>query len=65
MILATGSSKAAALKHAVEKGVNHMWTVSALQLHENALIVCDEDATLDLKVKTYKYFKVTQRFRSF
>lgn len=59
MILATGSSKAAALKYAVEKGVSHMWTVSALQLHNNALIVCDEDATGELKVKTYRYFKVS------
>ncbi|RHZ59692.1 hypothetical protein Glove_362g61 [Diversispora epigaea] len=29
-----------------------MWTVSAIQLHPNALIVCDEDATLELHVKT-------------
>ena len=34
-----------------------MWTVSALQLHPKALIVCDEDATLELHVKTVKYFK--------
>ncbi|QYO67968.1 hypothetical protein [Leptolyngbya sp. 7M] len=34
-----------------------MWTVSALQLHPHSIIVCDEDATLELKVKTVKYFK--------
>ena len=34
-----------------------MFTVSALQLHPRALIVCDEDATLELHVKTVKYFK--------
>jgi glucosamine-6-phosphate deaminase len=34
-----------------------MFTVSALQLHSKALIVCDEDATLELHVKTVKYFK--------
>jgi len=33
-----------------------MWTVSAIQLHEKALIACDEDATLELHVKTVKYF---------
>ncbi|KAK9762336.1 Glucosamine-6-phosphate isomerase (Glucosamine-6-phosphate deaminase) (GNPDA) (GlcN6P deaminase) [Basidiobolus ranarum] len=34
-----------------------MWTVSAIQLHRSALIVCDEDATHELHVKTVKYFK--------
>jgi glucosamine-6-phosphate deaminase len=57
MILAQGYSKAIALHHAIENGVNHMWTVSALQLHPKSIIVCDEDATLELKVKTVKYFK--------
>lgn len=56
--MATGTNKALAIKNALEKGINHMWTISALQLHSNALIVCDEDATRELKVKTYKYFKV-------
>ncbi len=54
MILAQGAAKAQAIHHAVEGCVNHMWTISALQLHPNALIVCDEDATLELKVKTVR-----------
>jgi hypothetical protein len=33
-----------------------MWTVSMLQMHRRACIVCDEDATMELKVKTVKYF---------
>ncbi|XP_063919969.1 glucosamine-6-phosphate isomerase-like isoform X2 [Zophobas morio] len=57
MILITGSHKAFALYKAIEEGVNHMWTISAFQLHPNTLMVCDEDATLELKVKTVKYFK--------
>ena len=57
MILAKGYHKALAVAHAIEEGVNHMWTVSALQLHPRAIIVCDEDVTLELKVKTVKYFK--------
>ncbi|XP_066261462.1 glucosamine-6-phosphate isomerase [Euwallacea similis] len=57
MILITGSHKAFALYKAIEEGVNHMWTVSAFQQHEHTLIICDEDATLELKVKTVKYFK--------
>jgi glucosamine-6-phosphate deaminase len=28
-----------------------------LQLHPRSIMVCDEDATLELKVKTVKYFK--------
>lgn len=57
MILVRGINKAIALCHAIEGGVNHMWTVSALQFHPKSIIVCDEDATLELKVKTVKYFK--------
>lgn len=34
-----------------------MWTVSAFQQHPRTVFVCDEDATLELKVKTVKYFK--------
>jgi glucosamine-6-phosphate deaminase len=57
MILITGSHKAFALYKAIEEGVNHMWTVSAFQMHPKATFVCDEDATLELRVKTVKYFK--------
>lgn len=57
LILVTGHNKARALHQAVEEGINHMWTISALQLHPNGLIVCDEDSTIELKVGTYKYFK--------
>lgn len=57
MILVTGHNKALALEAAVEGNVNHLWTVSALQLHPKSLIVCDEPATQELKVKTVKYFE--------
>ena len=56
MLLITGHNKAQALEAAVEGSVNHLWTVSALQLHSKAVIVCDEPATQELKVKTVKYF---------
>jgi len=59
MILITGVRKAFALYKAIEEGVNHMWTVSAFQQHPNTLMICDEDATMELRVKTVKYFKVT------
>ncbi|HUT30986.1 MAG TPA: glucosamine-6-phosphate deaminase [Sedimentisphaerales bacterium] len=57
MIIVNGHGKARALRHAIEGGVNHMWTVSALQMHPNGIIVCDEEATVELKVGTAKYFK--------
>ncbi len=57
LVIVNGHSKARALRHAVEEGVNHMWTISALQLHPKGIIVCDEEATSEIKVGTYKYFK--------
>ena len=57
MILISGASKAYALHMTIEEGMNHMWTVSALQNHRRFLCVCDEDATMELKVKTVRYFK--------
>nr|CAD7575325.1 unnamed protein product [Timema californicum] len=57
MILITGTHKAFALYKAIEEGVNHMWTVSAFQQHRHTIMICDEDATLELRVKTVKYFK--------
>lgn len=52
--IALGSRKAVALQKCIEGGVNHMWTLSALQLHRHSMIVCDEDATQELQVKTVK-----------
>lgn len=57
VILVTGHNKARALHEVVENGVNHMWTVSALQLHPRGMIVCDEASTAELKVGTANYFK--------
>jgi len=57
VIIISGYSKARALQKGVEEGVNHMWTVSMLQLHRKGLIVCDDESTMELKVGTVKYFK--------
>jgi glucosamine-6-phosphate deaminase len=57
IIIVGGHSKARALHQAVEGGVNHMWTVSALQMHPRAIIVCDDEATEELKVGTVRYFR--------
>ena len=61
VIVATGHSKSRALAETVEHGVNHMWTVSALQLHPKGIIVCDDAATMELKVGTVTYFKDIER----
>jgi glucosamine-6-phosphate deaminase len=57
LVLANGHAKARALKEAVEGGISQMWTITALQLHPKGIIVCDEAATVELKVGTYQYFK--------
>ncbi|MFC0180373.1 glucosamine-6-phosphate deaminase [Thorsellia kenyensis] len=61
MVLATGRQKALAVQAAVEGNVNHLWTISCLQLHPNAIIVCDEPAVMELRVKTLKYFQAQEK----
>ncbi|MCD6440350.1 MAG: glucosamine-6-phosphate deaminase [Candidatus Marinimicrobia bacterium] len=57
LVIINGYKKARALQKVVEEGVNHMWTVSMLQLHEHGIICCDGEATMEMKVGTVKYFK--------
>lgn len=57
LLIISGHNKARALRHCIEGGVDHAWTISALQLHPDGIIACDEDACGELKVDTYKYFK--------
>ncbi|URJ23490.1 glucosamine-6-phosphate deaminase [Blochmannia endosymbiont of Camponotus sp. C-003] len=57
IIIATGADKAIAVQAAIEGSVNHMWTISCLQLHPKSVLVCDESSTEELKIKTVKYFQ--------
>lgn len=57
VVIITGAHKALALQKCIEGGVNHMWTLSSLQMHPHLMLVVDEDATMELQVKTVKYFK--------
>lgn len=57
LLIVNGYNKARALKHGVEGGISQMWTISALQMHPKAIIVADENACMELKVSTYRYFK--------
>ncbi|ORY34267.1 putative glucosamine-6-phosphate isomerase [Naematelia encephala] len=61
VLVVTGQNKSLALSQMIEGGVNHMVTASALQTHPWALVVCDEDATSELRVKTVKYFKSIEK----
>jgi hypothetical protein len=54
VIIATGAAKAFAVKKCVEEGVSHMWTASCLQNHPCAMFVVDDDATLEMQMKTVK-----------
>ena len=56
LIIVNGHNKARALQQGVEGGVSQMWTITALQMHPKSIIVCDDAATAELKVGTYKYF---------
>ena len=56
LILINGHNKARALAATVEGPVSSKWTCSALQLHNGAIIACDEPACGELTVDTYKFF---------
>lgn len=60
LVLGFGSKKARAIQAAVEGGVSHYVTLSALQLHQNGIVLIDEAAAGELKVSSYKYFKAVE-----
>lgn len=64
LIVVSGHNKARALQEAVENGVNHIWTVSCLQLHPHGIIVCDDAATAEMKVGTVNYFKDIEKYNT-
>lgn len=57
IIIANGQDKANAVQAAIEGGLDHMWPISCLQLHPKTILVCDELSTMELKIKTVKYFQ--------
>jgi glucosamine-6-phosphate deaminase len=57
LIMVSGHNKSHALFQAVEGAVSQKWTITALQMHPKAIIVCDEAACDKLQLGTYKYFK--------
>lgn len=57
IILAKGLSKSNAVAHAIEGSVTSMCPITALQMHNKALIISDEYAAFELKLKTIRYFE--------
>jgi glucosamine-6-phosphate deaminase len=53
-IIANGAGKAEAVRRGVEGAVSHEWTVSQLQHHERWMLVVDDDACQELRVKTVR-----------
>lgn len=64
VIIITGAHKAVALQRCIEGGVSHMWPLSSLQMHPHAVLVVDDDATLELQVKTVRYFRSIEQIAS-
>ena len=54
ILIILGANKALALSKMIEGSVSQMWTASCLQVHENAMIACDDAATEEMLVKTVK-----------
>ncbi len=57
IIMAGGENKAEALQQGIEGSINHKWTITALQMHNSGIIVCDNDAAKKLSPSTIEYFK--------
>jgi len=57
LILVSGRQKARSLQASVEGPVSQWCPLSCLQLHQQAIIVCDDEAADELKYGTVKYFK--------
>ncbi len=53
LLLITGKSKAAIAAKAIEGPVSSMVTASALQLHQHAIVILDEEAAAELTMREY------------
>jgi len=61
ILVVNGYNKSVALQKIVEEGVSHLWTASVLQLHPNAMVVSDDEATYKLRYETVRYFNDIER----
>ncbi|MFA5570015.1 MAG: glucosamine-6-phosphate deaminase [Sphaerochaetaceae bacterium] len=56
LFIVSGLNKALPLQVMVEGPISQSWPCSHLQTHPKAVVVCDDAATGELKVSTYRYF---------
>ena len=56
VLVASGKTKAKAIGRAVEGPVTSMVTASALQLHRDAIVIVDEEASTGLTMRDYYDF---------
>ncbi|HEX4924885.1 MAG TPA: glucosamine-6-phosphate deaminase, partial [Bdellovibrionales bacterium] len=61
LLLATGENKALAVAAAVEGSLSSMCPASALQLHRHAMLLVDEAAASQLKLKDYYRWVMSQQ----
>jgi len=57
VVLATGANKAWAVSRCVEGAVSNAVPITMLQVHKSCVLVIDEEATHELRVKTVRYFQ--------
>lgn len=61
ILIASGKNKTDAIKQTIECGINHLCPASILQMHEHAIVICDECAADKLRPDTIRYFKDIER----
>lgn len=61
LIIASGFHKAHVIKECLEGNINNNCPITVLQNHNKCIIVCDKEATSELKVKTVNYFDNLQK----
>ena len=61
LLIASGKNKQEAIRQTSEGGINHLCPASILQMHEHAIIICDDCAADKLRPDTIKYFKNIER----
>ena len=57
VIMASGENKANAVKQTVEGVISHAYPSTALQRHQDFILICDKAAACQLSEKTINYFK--------
>ena len=61
IIMASGIKKAKAIRECIEGCISNQWTCTMSQHHPKCIVICDKKATMELKMKTYKYYKNLQK----